>query len=99
MRWAAAVSTFALVTSLVATGARASDAPRRALLVPPLDGPDVVAVGEERDGTRRLIAYGVRVLARPDGEGAGATELLPVGKRGLAVRLPQPRGSGLLFAG
>jgi len=99
MRLAAAVSICALATSLVAVGARADDAPRRPLVVPPLfDGQDVGFAGEERDGTRRIIAYGVRVLLRPDGEVSVATELLPYGKAIQSIELPERLGSGFLFA-
>ncbi len=41
-----------------------SEPPR---LFPPLDSSETLLAGEERDGSERLVAYGLRVLSRPDG--------------------------------
>ena len=72
----------------------ASPAPR---LFPPLEGPASVAAGEERDGSRRIIAYGLRVLQRPGGALELAREYLPASRRVRSLELPARFGGGFLF--
>lgn len=67
-------------------------------IVPPLDGPNVTTVSVERDGARRLLAYGARVLLKPDGELSVAAELLPQGRDFQALQLPDRLGGGLVLA-
>jgi hypothetical protein len=72
----------------------AEDGPR---LFPPLSGVATTAAGEERDGTRRLVAYGLRVLLRPSGAVELAREYLPAARTVQSLELPARLGSGFLF--
>ncbi len=66
-------------------------------LFPPLDGAATLSVGEDRDGSERLIAYGLRVLARPSGALEQAQEYLPVARGAQSLELPSRLGGGFLF--
>jgi hypothetical protein len=71
-----------------------STAPR---LFPPLDGSETLAAGEERDGSQRLVAYGLRVLSRPDGALELSREYLPAARTVQSLELPSRLGGGFLF--
>jgi len=71
---------------------------RKVLLVPPLEGADVITVAVERDGTRRLISRGLRVLVTTRGELAVGEEPLATDKAPVTVELPPRFGGGYLFA-
>lgn len=73
-------------------------ASRGVRLIPPLDGPEVVTLGVESDGTRRVVAYGLRLLVRADGSIETASEYFPVARNVNAVELPQRLGEGFLFS-
>jgi len=66
-------------------------------LFPPLDGSDTLVAGEERDGSKRLVSYGLRVLARPDGAVELAREYLPAARTVQSLELPSRLGGGFLF--
>lgn len=66
-------------------------------LFPPIDGPEVLLAGEERDGSRRLVAYGLRVLSRPDGAVELSREYLPAARTVQSIELPSRLGGGFLF--
>jgi hypothetical protein len=90
-----------LMTMTMPAAARAAVASARLggiTLVPPLEGADVITVAVERDGTRRLISRGVRVLLTSQGELAVAEEALPADKSPVSVELPLRFGGGYLFA-
>ncbi len=74
--------------------AAAEQAPR---LLPPQDGPDVNTVGVESDGTRRIIAFGLRARAHPDGGIDVARQVFPLARNVQALELPARFGQGLLF--
>ena len=94
-----AATLFLVLQALATTHApRTFAATGRALLVPPLEGAEVVTVAVERDGTRRLISRGVRVLLTTQGELSIAEEALPLDKSPVAVELPPRFGGGYLFA-
>lgn len=67
-------------------------------LVPPLTGAEVATLGVESDGTRRLVAFGLRMLARPDGSVETAREFFPLSRNVNAVELPARLGQGFLFS-
>jgi hypothetical protein len=75
-------------------GVKDAFAPR---LFPPLEGSDTIAVGEERDKSQRLVAFGLRVLARPDGAVELAREYLPAARTVQSLELPPRLGGGFLF--
>ncbi|MET0790151.1 MAG: hypothetical protein ABW061_01400, partial [Polyangiaceae bacterium] len=86
-----------LPTQLVSAGAAVSpedDAPR---LFPPLEGSATLSAGEERDGSARLIAYGLRVLSRPGGATELADQYLPAARSVQSLELPSRLGGGYLF--
>lgn len=66
-------------------------------LFPPLEGSAVSVVGEDKDGSRRIVSYGLRVLVRPDGAIELAREYLPAARSVRALELPARLGSGFLF--
>jgi hypothetical protein len=67
-------------------------------LIPPLEGSEVATLGVESDGTRRLVAYGLRLLTRPDGSVEAAAEFFPLARNVSAVELPERLGRGFLFS-
>jgi len=66
-------------------------------LFPPLEGPAVSVVGEEKDGSQRIVSFGLRVLSRPDGALELAREYLPNARSVRALELPTRLGGGFLF--
>jgi len=66
-------------------------------LFPPLTGPAVSVVGEDKDGSKRIVSYGLRVLARPNGALELADEYLPAARSVRALELPARLGGGFLF--
>lgn len=84
-----------LATRPVKPTREAEQAPR---LFPPLEGSTSNAAGEERDGSQRIVSYGLRVLARPDGALELAREYLPVARQVSALELPARLGGGFLFS-
>ena len=53
--------------------------------------------GEERDGSQRLVAYGLRVLSRPNGALELARQYLPAARTVQSLELPTRLGGGFLF--
>jgi len=66
-------------------------------LFPPLSGLAVSAVGEDKDGSKRIVSYGLRVLARPGGALELAKEYLPTARSVRALEMPARLGGGFLF--
>ncbi len=66
-------------------------------LFPPTRGPGVVDAGSEPDGSRRLLALGLRVVQRSDGSLEVGDELLPAARSARYVELPERLGGGFLF--
>ena len=66
-------------------------------LFPPLEGSATLSIGQERDGSERLISYGLRVLSRPDGAVEQADEYLPAARGAQSLELPSRLGGGFLF--
>jgi hypothetical protein len=89
-----AASVAAVTSPSLALAPVDTDAPR---LFPPLDGSDVLAAGEERDGSQRLVAYGLRVLSRPSGAQELAREYLPAARTVQSLELPTRLGGGFVF--
>lgn len=77
-----------------AAQASAAELPR---LLPPSEGPDVNTLALESDGTRRIIAYGVRARVHPDGAMEVARQLFPLARSVQALELPARFGEGTLF--
>lgn len=90
-RHAAWLALFLAATASAVAGA----APAK--LVPPREGPDVSTLGVEPDGTRRLVAHGMRALAHPDGSIEVSQELLPFARGVQVLELPPRFGHGFLF--
>ncbi|MEO6601294.1 MAG: hypothetical protein ABIQ16_15560, partial [Polyangiaceae bacterium] len=81
--------------AVAAAGAqREEDVPR---LFPPLEGSSTLSAGAERDGSERLIAYGLRVVSRPGGAVELADQYLPVARSVQSLELPSRLGGGYLF--
>ncbi|MEO8902517.1 MAG: hypothetical protein ABI488_11035 [Polyangiaceae bacterium] len=66
-------------------------------LFPPLESSLTASAGVERDGSERLIAYGLRVLAHPNGALELAREYLPAARSAQSLELPSRLGGGFLF--
>ncbi|MEI9941434.1 MAG: hypothetical protein WDO69_29800 [Pseudomonadota bacterium] len=66
-------------------------------LFPPLEGPAVSVLGEDKDGSKRIVSYGLRVLARPNGALELANEYLPTARSVRSIELPARLGGGFLF--
>jgi len=66
-------------------------------LFPPLQGPAVSVVGEDKDGSKRIVSYGLRVLSRPNGALELANEYLPSARSVHSLELPARLGGGFLF--
>ncbi len=66
-------------------------------MFPPLEGSATLSIGQERDGSERLISYGLRVLSRPDGAIEQADEYLPAARGAQSLELPSRLGGGFLF--
>lgn len=103
---AALLATFLALLGQLGTGDAQSSADTRSptpsassvRLVPPLDGAEVATLGVESDGTRRLLSYGLRLLARPDGSVETASEFFPLARNVQAIELPERLGRGFLFS-
>ena len=70
------------------------DEPR---LFPPTQGPGTSLAGVDRDGSRRLLAFGLRVVEHPDGALEVGDELLPAARSARFLELPERLGGGFLF--
>jgi hypothetical protein len=70
------------------------DEPR---LFPPTQGPGTNLAGVDRDGSRRLLALGLRVVEHPDGSLEVGDELLPAARSARFLELPERLGGGFLF--
>lgn len=86
-------------TKKVGVVAAPSPAPAGATprLFPPTRGSGVIEAGQEHDGARRLLAFGLRVLERADGSLEVGDELLPAARSARFLELPQRVGGGFLF--
>ena len=91
---ARSLPTHASLVSVQKSAASDTDAPR---LFPPLEGSATFSAGKERDGSERLIAYGLRVLSRPGGALELSDEYLPAARSVQSLELPSRLGGGYLF--
>jgi len=66
-------------------------------LFPPVHGAGVVEASVAHDGSRRLLAYGLRVVEHPDGSLEVGDELLPAARGARYLELPERLGGGFLF--
>jgi hypothetical protein len=66
-------------------------------LFPPLEGPAVSVVGEDKDGSKRIVSHGLRLLSRPNGALELADEYLPTARSVHSLELPTRLGGGFLF--
>ena len=73
---------------------QASPAPR---LFPPTRGAGATEAGTEHAGSRRLLAFGLRVVEHPDGSLEVGDELLPAARGARVLELPARLGGGFLF--
>jgi hypothetical protein len=78
----------------VSSSHKAGRAPR---LFPPTHGAGVTEAGVEHDGSRRLLAFGLRVVDHPDGALDVGDELLPAARGARFLELPDRLGGGFLF--
>jgi len=86
----------ALETKVAPVGT-ASALAARPRLFPPTEGPGTVDAGIDHDGSRRLLAFGLRVVVGPDGSLAVGDELLPAARSAHFLELPPRLGGGFLF--
>jgi hypothetical protein len=78
--------------------APAADASTKApRLFPPARGPNSVTAGLEHDGSRRVLAHGLRMIQRADASMEVSEELLPAARSARFLSLPQRLGGGFLF--
>jgi hypothetical protein len=66
-------------------------------LFPPTRGPGTTEAGVEPDGSRRLLAFGLRVIEHVDGSLEVGDELLPAARSAKFLELPPRLGGGFLF--
>ena len=66
-------------------------------LFPPTHGPGTTDAGVEYDGSRRLLAFGLRVVEHPGGSLEVGDELLPAARSAKFLELPARLGGGFLF--
>jgi hypothetical protein len=66
-------------------------------LFPPTHGPGTTEAGVDHDGSRRLLAFGLRVVEHPDGALDVGDELLPAARSARFLELPERLGGGFLF--
>lgn len=66
-------------------------------LFPPLRGSGAAVASVAHDGSRRLLAYGLRVVEHPDGSLEVGEELLPAARGARYTELPERLGGGFLF--
>lgn len=71
-----------------------AQAPR---LFPPTRGSGIVEAGVDHDGSRRLLALGLRVVEHPDGSLEVGDELIPAARSARFAELPERLGGGFLF--
>ncbi|HEY6077555.1 MAG TPA: hypothetical protein VIW29_02055 [Polyangiaceae bacterium] len=71
--------------------------PGRPRLYPPTQGVGVIEAGVHHDGSRRLLALGLRVTEHLDGSLEVGDELLPAARSAKFLELPERFGSGFLF--
>lgn len=69
----------------------------RVRLFPPTGGAEAQVFSVDRDGSRRLIVHGLRVIERQDGSIEVADEFLPASRTAQALELPARLGGGFLF--
>jgi hypothetical protein len=69
----------------------------RPRLFPPTQGAGVIEAGVDRDGSRRLLALGLRVTEHLDGSLEVGEELLPAARSAKFLELPERFGRGFLF--
>ncbi len=85
----------AAVRAVAVAGAnKAAPAPR---LFPPTHGAGTTEAGVEHDGSRRVLAFGLRVVEHPDGSLDVGDELLPAARGAKFLELPTRLGGGFLF--
>ena len=82
------------LVSAPASQAKAGAGPR---LFPPTHGPGTQEAGVDHDGSRRLLAFGLRVVEHPDGSLEVGDELLPAARSARFLELPARLGGGFLF--
>jgi hypothetical protein len=82
------------VVSAPASPSKLATGPR---LFPPTHGPGTQEAGVEHDGSRRLLAFGLRVVEHIDGSLEVGDELLPTARSARFVELPARLGGGFLF--
>lgn len=90
----------AAAPALSAAAERGADEPEPfgpARLFPPLERGDVAFEEVDSDGSRRLIAQGLRLIQRPDGALVAASEFLPSARNVTTLALPDHLGGGFLF--
>lgn len=66
-------------------------------LFPPTRGAGATEAGVDHDGSRRLLAFGLRVVQHPDGSLDVGNELLPASRGARFLELPARLGGGFLF--
>ncbi|HEX2872607.1 MAG TPA: hypothetical protein VHP33_15160, partial [Polyangiaceae bacterium] len=66
-------------------------------LFPPLRGTGALEASVAHDGSRRLLAYGLRVVEHLDGSLDVGDELLPAARGARYLELPERLGGGFLF--
>src|SRR6187551_3338589 len=69
----------------VTGAAKGAPAPR---LFPPTRGAGATEAGVDHDGSRRLLAFGLRVVEHPDGSLDVGNELLPASRGARFLELP-----------
>ncbi|HYP88989.1 MAG TPA: hypothetical protein VEQ59_12560 [Polyangiaceae bacterium] len=84
-----------VAVAVSAAAAPKPSAPPR--LFPPTHGPGTVDAGIEHDGSRRLLAFGLRALEHADGSLEVGDELLPAARSAKFLELPARLGAGFLF--
>jgi hypothetical protein len=91
----------ATAAARVVVAQRALDEPEpfgQARLFPPLrERSDLAFEGLDSDGSRRVIAQGLRLIQRPDGALNAASEFLPSARNVTTLELPERLGGGFLF--
>ena len=83
--------------SAVVASPRAASSASSPRLFPPTHGAGTTEAGLEHDGSRRLLAFGLRVVEHLDGSLEVGDELLPAARSARFVELPARLGGGFLF--
>jgi hypothetical protein len=84
----------ARAVALTSASSKVAPAPR---LFPPTHGAGATEAGVDHDGSRRLLAFGLRVVEHPDGSLEVGDELLPAARGARFLELPARLGGGFLF--